>query len=61
MPRFDGREYNEIRKISIELNVVPNADGSAIFKFGNTWALAIVNGPKPGKMSAGYEEGLLRV
>ena len=61
MPRFDGREWNEIRKMSVELDVVPNAPGSAIFKFGNTWALAIVDGPKPGKMSAGFEEGLLRV
>ncbi|RIB35095.1 MAG: exosome complex exonuclease Rrp41 [Candidatus Nanoclepta minutus] len=61
MPRFDGREWNEIRKISIELDIVPNAAGSAIFKFGETWALAIVDGPKPGKMSAGFEEGLLRV
>jgi exosome complex component RRP41 len=59
--RFDGREYNEVRKINIKLNVVDNAKGSAIFSFGDTVALAAVYGPKPSKMSLDYDKAFLRV
>jgi exosome complex component RRP41 len=59
--RFDGREYNELRKINIKLNVVENAKGSAIFSFGDTVALAAVYGPKPSKMSIDYDKAFLRV
>ncbi|MGC9132813.1 MAG: exosome complex exonuclease Rrp41 [Nanopusillaceae archaeon] len=59
--RFDGREYNEIRKMNIKLNVVENAKGSAIFSFGDTVALAAVYGPKPSKMSVDYDKAFLRV
>lgn len=40
--RNDGREFDEIRKISIELGVLPRAHGSAVFTRGETQALATV-------------------
>lgn len=60
MPRFDGREWNEIRKIIAKVGIVDNANGSAIFGFGDTLAFASVY-IRSGKMSLGYEQGLLRV
>lgn len=45
--RFDGREFDETREIRAEIGVVPNADGSALFAFGETVAIAAVYGPKP--------------
>ena len=44
--RPDGRKVNELRKITAKVGVVPNADGSAIFGFGDTVAIAAVYGPK---------------
>lgn len=44
--RFDGRKLDEIRKMSAKVGVVPNADGSALFSFGDTIAIAAVYGPK---------------
>lgn len=44
--RPDGRKEDEIRKISMELGVVPNANGSAKFKIGKTIAIAAVYGPR---------------
>ncbi|HED05692.1 MAG TPA: exosome complex exonuclease Rrp41 [Ignavibacteria bacterium] len=44
--RFDGRKLDEIRKMSAKVGVVPNADGSAMFSFGDTIAIAAVYGPK---------------
>lgn len=43
--RYDGRRIGELRKISIEINNVPDADGSCIFTLGNTKVLATVYGP----------------
>ncbi|MCP5051549.1 MAG: polyribonucleotide nucleotidyltransferase [bacterium] len=40
--RNDGREFTEIRDISIELGVLPRAHGSAVFTRGETQALAVV-------------------
>jgi exosome complex component RRP41 len=45
--RHDGRKLDEIRPIRAEVGVVPNADGSALFAFGDTVAIAGVYGPKP--------------
>jgi len=60
--RPDGRKVNELRKITAKVGVVPNADGSAIFGFGDTIAIAAVYGPK--KMhpqhSQNPEKGTLR-
>lgn len=45
--RFDGRKFDEIREMEAKINVVKNADGSALFRFGDTIAIAAVYGPKP--------------
>lgn len=44
--RPDGRKNNELRPMSAKIGVVPNADGSAMFSFGNTIAIAAVYGPR---------------
>ncbi|MEK6927093.1 MAG: exosome complex exonuclease Rrp41 [Nanoarchaeota archaeon] len=44
--RIDGRKLNELRPMTAKVGVVPNADGSAIFSFGNTIAIAAVYGPR---------------
>lgn len=44
--RPDGRKNNEMRKMSAKVGVIPNADGSAMFSFGNTIAIAAVYGPR---------------
>jgi len=44
--RPDGRKLDELRKIIAKVGVVPNADGSALFAFGKTIAIAAVYGPR---------------
>ena len=44
--REDGRKFDEIRKMSAKVGVVPNAEGSAMISFGDTIAIAAVYGPK---------------
>ena len=44
--RIDGRGFNETRKIEAKVGVIKRADGSAMFKIGNTWAYAAVYGPR---------------
>jgi exosome complex component RRP41 len=44
--RPDGRKVDEIRKMSSKVGIIPNADGSAMFSFGDTIAIAAVYGPK---------------
>lgn len=39
--RIDGRRFDEIRPISIEVGVLPRTHGSAIFQRGETQALAV--------------------
>ncbi len=60
--RPDGRKPEEIRKMEAKVGVVPNADGSAMFSFGDTVAIAAVYGPR--KMhpqhSQDPEKGTLR-
>lgn len=61
--RFDGRKMDETRKIKAEVGIIPNADGSALFAFGDTIAMAAVYGPKtmhPQHMQ-NPEKGTLRV
>ncbi|GFR47028.1 hypothetical protein Agub_g8713 [Astrephomene gubernaculifera] len=43
--RLDGRRPRELRRINCQLDVLSNADGSAIFEMGNTKVLAAVFGP----------------
>jgi len=38
---------DELRPIRAEVGIIPNADGSALFAFGETVAIAAVYGPKP--------------
>lgn len=44
--RPSGRALNELRPMSAKVGVVPNADGSAMFAFGKTIAIAAVYGPR---------------
>ncbi len=44
--RHDGRKPEELRPIEAKIGVIKNADGSAYFKIGNTWAYAAVYGPR---------------
>lgn len=44
--RFDGRKFDETRKIEAKLGVIEKADGSAYFAFGDTQAIAAVYGPR---------------
>jgi exosome complex component RRP41 len=45
--RLDKRKFDELRPIRAEVGIIPNADGSALFAFGKTLAIASVYGPKP--------------
>ncbi len=44
--RLDGRKIDELRPMEAKVGVIPNADGSAYFKIGNTVAYAAVYGPR---------------
>ena len=44
--RSDGRKFDELRPIKCSVGVLKNADGSAMFKIGNTIAVAGVYGPR---------------
>ncbi|MBU2612322.1 MAG: exosome complex exonuclease Rrp41, partial [Nanoarchaeota archaeon] len=44
--RPDGRASDEVRPVEAKVGVVPNADGSAMYKSGDTIAIAAVYGPK---------------
>ncbi len=44
--RPDGRKVDETRPMKAKVGIVPNADGSAMFQFGDTIAIAAVYGPK---------------
>lgn len=44
--RSSGRKLDETRPITAKVGVIPNADGSALFAFGETIAIAAVYGPR---------------
>ncbi len=44
--RPDGRKVDETREMRAKVGIIPNADGSAMFAFGDTIAIAAVYGPK---------------
>ncbi|HIH11564.1 TPA: exosome complex exonuclease Rrp41 [Candidatus Woesearchaeota archaeon] len=44
--RLDGRKIDELRPVEAKVGVVSNADGSASFRIGKTWAIAAVYGPR---------------
>ncbi|KYK35671.1 MAG: exonuclease [Theionarchaea archaeon DG-70] len=45
--RLDGRKPDEIREIEMKVGGIPNANGSAQVKFGDTVVIAGVYGPRP--------------
>ncbi|GIQ89662.1 hypothetical protein KIPB_012189, partial [Kipferlia bialata] len=57
--RVDGRRPDQLRRISIDIDVVPNSDGSVLFRQGNTFVLASVCGPNEptGSSGLGASEG----
>jgi exosome complex component RRP41 len=61
--RVDGRKNDELRQLSIETGVVPNADGSAYIEMGKNKIIAAVYGPRemhPKRLSK-PNMGVLRV
>jgi exosome complex component RRP41 len=44
--RLDGRKFDELRPLRLEVGVLPNADGSAYIEHGKNKILAAVYGPK---------------
>ncbi|MBS3118406.1 exosome complex exonuclease Rrp41 [Candidatus Woesearchaeota archaeon] len=44
--RCDGRGWDEIRPTEAKAGIIPNADGSAYFRMGNTAAYCAVYGPR---------------
>ena len=44
--RLDGRKADQLRPIEARVGVLKNADGSAMFRIGNTCAIAGVYGPR---------------
>ena len=46
LKRPDGREYDEFRPIEAKVGVIKRADGSAMFSFGKSKAIAAVYGPR---------------
>ena len=41
--RHDGRRPDQLRPVSIEPNFMPQAEGSALVKFGETWVICTVS------------------
>ncbi len=60
--RVNGRGFEETRPIEAKVGVIKRADGSAMFKIGNTLAYAAVYGPRNlhPKFLQNPERGILR-
>ena len=60
--RFDSRKFDETRKMEAKVGIIKRADGSAMFRMGNTIALAAVYGPRElyPKFLHNPKEGMLR-
>lgn len=60
--RIDGRKMDELRPMEAKAGVINNANGSASFKIGKTWAIAAVYGPREvfPRFMANPKEGILR-
>ena len=60
--RNDGRKFDELRPMEAKVGVVKRADGSAMFKVGNTYAIAAVYGPRElhPKFLQNPQKGVLR-
>ena len=61
--RLDGRGFEDTRPIEAKVGIIKRADGSAMFKIGNTTALAAVYGPRElhPRFLQNPVKGLLRV
>jgi exosome complex component RRP41 len=61
--RLDKRKFDETRPIEAKVGVIKRADGSAMFKIGNTMAYAAVYGPRNlhPRFLQNPETGVLRV
>ena len=60
--REDGRAFDETRKVEAKVGIIKRADGSAMFSFGGSKAIAAVYGPRqlyPQHLQK-PEKGLLR-
>ncbi len=62
MKRNDGRAPDELRKMEAKTGIIKRADGSAMFRIGETIAYAAVYGPRElhPKFLQNPEKGLLR-
>jgi exosome complex component RRP41 len=63
MERADGRTVEEVRPMKAKIGIIPSAEGSAMFSFGDTIAIAAVRGPRllhPQHMQDS-SKGILRV
>jgi exosome complex component RRP41 len=60
--RADDRTIDELRPMEAKVGVIPNADGSASFRIGKTWAIVAVYGPKEvyPRFLANPTKGILR-
>ena len=60
--RLDGRKFDELRKIEAKVGIIPKADGSAMFRMGDTLAYAAVYGPRSlyPRFLQNPEKGILR-
>ena len=60
--RADDRQVDELRPMEAKVGVVPNADGSASFRIGKTWAIVAVYGPREvyPRFLANPTKGILR-
>lgn len=60
--RKDNRKNDELRKIEAKVGVIKRADGSAMFKIGDTIAIACVYGPRQlfPAFQQNSEKGILR-
>lgn len=45
--RLDGRSFDQLRPIEAKVKILKRALGSGSFKFGRTYAISAVYGPKP--------------
>ena len=44
--RLDGRSWDDLRPISLQVGIMKNADGSAYIEWGKNKIMAAVYGPK---------------
>ena len=61
--RIDGRAFDEVRPLEARVGVLKNTEGSAMFRIGNTLAIAGVYGPRKvfPKHQEMSEQAILRV